>query len=176
MADEIKKVNGTYLGRTLTGKKGIKKDGTEWIGFKYTFEVDMGNDIKKPWGFWGFGTTTGADTLNEGKMYCVGYDEVEKVKDGTTRIMKGAKWFGEPTSTPTSIVPNSVQQQPSTVQKVDYPIDEIWVKYISMREPGARSVSELLGLYLKTNKPDHPIVLMVTQFYKDITTDKSESL
>jgi len=38
MADELKKVNGIYMGKTFTGKTGQRKDGTTWQSFKISFK------------------------------------------------------------------------------------------------------------------------------------------
>ena len=109
-------VNDTlmYVGREYH-KTFDNDDGSKTKSYKYKFKKTEQDQY--PHVFWGYDTTKGAETLDEGEFFFIGYVEKPIVVEGKDRVLKSAKFFSlveeeSVTSSPSKEVKEVVEDDP----------------------------------------------------------------
>ena len=117
---ELKYEDLTYIGKDYNGEGSFtdKKTGEVKLYKKYTYKFKKNMDDQWDRKFYGFDNTKGADSLEEGNVYRIGYTVFQN-NHGTES--KSAKFFSSDTSTP--IKESSSDNQRAVVQEQPRMID-----------------------------------------------------
>lgn len=159
MGNDIKNINGTYMGKQL-----IKKVAGQYTTYKAVFKVG-----DKDWNFYFFmnfvsdgvyswKTKLGADkkgfapsALEEGKKYNVGYTEYQA--EGKQYPSKTAMIFQEPKEGNDTPQESTAAATPasSTVFNFDKETtDEIIITYLKLKKPEEQNINHFVGTVIRT--------------------------
>jgi hypothetical protein len=118
---ELKYKDSIYVGKEFNKiVKGKDKEGNPTESKSYVYKFKDNLDLEFPMKFWGFDTTKGADKLEEGSTYRIGYVTFPN-SHGTES--KSARFFSSDTSTP--IKESSSEPQRAVGQDTKKTIDYI---------------------------------------------------
>lgn len=81
-----------YVGKEYT--RTFDNDGDKVKGYKFLFKENENQQYPKR--FWGTETTKGADELEEGERYVIGYVEKPITVNGNDAKLRSARFFGKP--------------------------------------------------------------------------------
>jgi hypothetical protein len=105
------------------GKQWVKtfknEDGTETKSYKYQFKLKT--DSQFATNYWGYDSTKGADQLQEGNLYSIGFT-TQQNRTYTDKTMRLAKWFGTPAADakPKITELNKKPEQPKAVPAAEH--------------------------------------------------------
>jgi len=182
MAEEKQKLQ--YVTMTYVGKTFTKDFGEGNKGYKYHFKENM--DQQYPKNFWGSNTTKGADILDEGKEFTIGF--VHKANPKGDSPLSMARFFGEPqqqSTTPTTDTPTMepTQTTPEVAPGNDMTTDELefFTEYKKNMLEAGHSITDLnfnhfIGTYLMNVEKDitYGYAQRMEKFWEDTVVPKTQ--
>jgi len=203
---EYKEGRLSYITLLYVGKEYVKtfdnEDGTQTKSYKYMFKQNSDDPYSK--NLWGYDTTKGADILEEGDTYTIGYIEKPNPKGDTP--MKIARFFGIPkdsgaqdsksssfgipkeprdednsitTTTSTTTTANTQQKLTQDVLHTvptENQLNDFMMAYKKATEGKSEDVNQWIVAYIKSHNRDNKLIPALEQRYaqEDIGNAKEE--